>query len=280
MAKTSEAGRVYGWRPPLKDHRDLKLNIAMEDESNLPQVIDMRPEFPLAYDQGNLGTCGPNSGAALIHRQAIVTDYPWKYVPSRLFMYYNTRMLEGTIDSDSGVSLRDLIKAINIYGVCPEQELDGTFPDWLCPYSDDSETFKKKPDPLCYKDAVLHKALKYQSINLNRVSILNTLAAKRPFAFGFMVKTSFESKEIAETGVMSVPKLYERLEGGHAVVAVGYMLDTPMGHQRIKDWVIVRNSWGTTWGDRGYFYMPLDKVMCDPYTTDEAWTIDLIGYEK
>ena len=78
------------------------------------------------------------------------------------------------------------------------------------------------------------------------------LSSGLPFVFGFGVYESFETKEVAETGIMPIPKKNEKLLGGHAIMAVGYNDE--------KEHFIIRNSWGIDWGDRGYFYMPYSFI--------------------
>ena len=90
------------------------------------------------------------------------------------------------------------------------------------------------------------------------------LAAGYPFVFGFTVLSSFETQEVADTGVMPMPADGDKQLGGHAVCCVGYDDD--------KQCFVVRNSWGSSWGDGGYFYMPY-KYMTDSGLASDFWTI-------
>ena len=90
------------------------------------------------------------------------------------------------------------------------------------------------------------------------------LAEGFPFVFGFAVYESFEAPEVAKTGVVVMPGKNEDLLGGHAVLAVGYDDTT----QRI----LVKNSWGTKWGMRGYFTMPYAYVS-NRELADDFWVI-------
>lgn len=275
----SQFNRKFGWLKDKEDPRDLKFT-ATKPEKDLPLVVDFREKCSEVYDQGQLGSCTANAIAGAMEHLDIKNAYKWPHIPSRLFIYYNERKMEGTIDQDSGAYIRDGIKSVNLQGACPELIRDGSKPEWLWPYSDDAETFKKEPPKICYEKAVYHKALKYESVKLDRASVLNALAEGKPVIFGFMVHQSFQSDAVAKTGIMPIPRiqLIDPILGGHAVCAVGYLLDHPMGTQKVKDWLIVRNSWGNGWGDNGYFYMPLDRVFCNRSECSDAWAISATGY--
>lgn len=274
------SNRNYGWRPSHPTINALRLVSPGLPESELPQSVDLRDQFPAVYDQGQLGSCTANAIAAAIQHQCIKNKYKWQFTPSRLFIYYNEREIEGTTQSDSGASIADGINSVNKQGVCPETEADGTSPDWLWTYDDGSEKFKQKPPQQCYRDAVLHKALKAEQVSLDRNTVLNVLAAGRPSVFGFTVHRSFESQQMAKDGIMHVPQAFDIFDpqiGGHAITALGYALNKPMGSQGIKDWALIRNSWGSAWGVEGHFWMPLDQIMCNAQVASDAHTVDLVG---
>jgi C1A family cysteine protease len=283
----SAIGRRYGWRPSKPTMNAFFRPDGGAAEDQLPQLVDMRDKFPACYDQGQLGSCTGNGLAALVQHCIIKSGYMYQFTPSRLFIYFNERSIEGTVDSDAGAEIHDGIKAINQFGVCPEVEGDKTNPAWVWSYDDGPNKFKQTPPEQCYKDAILHQAVKYAQVNLDRSTVLNTLSEGRPIVFGFTVRQSFEDKEVLETGIMKVPgfAFLDPEIGGHCVVAVGYILNTPLGNDGVKDWAIIRNSWGTKiynqnphFGDMaGYFLMPLDKVMCDKHVSSDGWVIDVIG---
>ncbi|MDT5165926.1 MAG: hypothetical protein QOC88_2820 [Mycobacterium sp.] len=225
--------RGYGWRPQLPDSRDFAYAPRL---TSLPPEHDLRPQMPPIYDQGQLGSCTGNAIAGAMEyerdRQGL-TDF----VPSRLFVYYNERALEGTVSNDSGAQIRDGIKVVNTEGVCPET---------LWPY--DIGMFAVKPPKRCYVAATKDTAVQYEAIH-TLGGLKDAIASNLPVVFGFTVYESFESQAVAQTGVVPLPDpRHEKPVGGHAVVAVGY--SDPKNH------LIVRNSWGASWGDHGYFYMP------------------------
>lgn len=247
----------YGWLPDLPDPRDLVFALAAPVSAQaLPLAVDLERLFPPCYDQAQVGSCTANALAAMVQfeqRRQKLTDF----MPSRLFIYYNERVIEGTVASDSGAMLRDGIKSIASQGVCREE---------LWPY--DPSKFTHKPAPFCYTRATLHKALKYQAIRQDLGTLHAVLASGQPFVFGFTAFEEFEGDAIAQTGVMSMPSASSKPIGGHAVVCVGY----DAAQRTFK----VRNSWGADFGDHGHFYMP-EAYMLDPNLADDFWVITLLG---
>ena len=238
--------RGYGWRPQLPDSRD---KMYARRLGNLPPAQDLRPSMPPVYDQGQLGSCTGNAIAGAMEYERDRQGLP-DFVPSRLFVYYNERALEGTVSSDSGAVIRDGIKVVNTEGVCPET---------LWPY--DIGMFAVKPPKRCYVAATKDKAVQYESI-LTLGDLKDAIASNLSVVFGFTVYESFESQAVARTGVMPLPKKGEAVVGGHAVLAVGY--SDAKGH------VIVRNSWGAAWGDHGYFYMPYQYLTGSKVSSDTS----------
>ena len=242
--------RRYQWRPDIPDHRDWLFTA--KTGVDLPKIADLRAMCPPVYDQGQLGSCTANGLAAAVqfeHRkQGIAPDV----VPSRLFIYYNERAIEGTVGSDSGAQIRDGVKSLAKIGVCPETE-------W--PYA--VAKYRSKPAAKCFSDAASAKISSYSRLTtLN--DMLHCLADGYPFVFGFTVYDGFESDQVAKTGVLNLPAHGEKMLGGHAVAAVGYNLDAKR--------FIVRNSWGSGWGMAGYFTMPFD-YLTSRNLSDDFWTI-------
>ena len=247
-----QPNKRFGWIPDLPDYRDHLYAVPATWLAKLPSKIDLRAHCPSVYDQGQLGSCTANAIAAAIEFDQIKQQMEY-FLPSRLFVYYNERAMEGTIDSDSGAQIRDGIKSINKQGDCPEK---------LWPYI--VARFADKPPVSCYTDAIKHKAVLYQRVTRVVNQMKGCLASGYPFVFGFSVYESFMSTAVAKNGHAAMPKSNETLEGGHAVLAVGYD-DT---HQ----WFIVRNSWGTSWGLKGYFTLPY-AYLIDEHLSDDFWTI-------
>jgi C1A family cysteine protease len=243
--------RTYGWVPDVPDQRDYLLSAVLKVPARLPSRVDLRPLCSKVEDQGQLGSCTANALAGAIELLEKKDKVPFKDF-SRLFIYYNERVLEHTVNSDSGAMLRDGIKTMAKQGVCCEKS-------W--PY--EVSKFKTKPRPACYKEALEHQITSYRRI-LTVDQMRTCLAKGFPFVFGFAVYESFESQEVARTGIVNMPKSGEPLLGGHAVLAVGY--------DHSKQRFIVRNSWGTDWGQKGYFTMPY-KYLSNRNLSDDFWTI-------
>jgi C1A family cysteine protease len=238
----------YGWLPDLPDQRDFLYAAPTPFQRNLPTSVDLSKKCPPVYDQGQLGSCTANAIAA-----AIEFDQKKKFVPSRLFIYYNERAMENTILSDSGAQIRDGIKSVATQGAPPEK-------DWPYVIGD----FSKKPPAKAYTDAKSDLITLYQRVIQDLNTMQGCLASGFPFVFGFTVYESFEGEQVAKTGILSMPASSEKRVGGHAVLAVGYD-DT-------KREFIVRNSWGTDWGLKGYFKMPYAYLM-SPKLASDFWTI-------
>jgi len=241
----------YGWTPDLPDHRDLLFEQIRPPIAALPPSADLRPTCPPIENQGQLGSCTANALVGALEFLEIKDGI--KLVDlSRLFIYYDERMIEHTVKSDSGAQIRDGIKTLAQQGVCPEKE-------W--PYN--IAKFAVKPTAKCYTDALQHKITTYHRI-LTLNDMKTCLAAGFPFVFGFTVYESFETPQVAKTGILNMPQPGEKVMGGHAVVAVGY----DDAQQRF----IIRNSWGTNWGQQGYFTMPY-QYLDDRNLSDDFWTI-------
>ena len=216
---------------------------------SLPVVVDLRNKMPAVYDQGYLGSCVANAFCGLVgYVKPSVSN------GSRLFAYYCQRERENTISEDAGATLSSGIKSLKKYGVCQES-------DW--PY--DISKFAVRPPQKCYDDALQNIVLQSKNIPRNKDAMKNSLFKGNPFVVGFLVYESFESQKVANTGYVPLPNLRkEKLLGGHAVTCVGY-------DENKKVW-IMRNSWGTGWGDNGYFYMPY-KYLTSDLASGAFWTI-------
>jgi C1A family cysteine protease len=246
----------YGWVADLPDHRDLMYAAPMQVLTALPARTDLTSKCPSVYDQGQLGSCTANAIAGAIEFD-LIKENKTEFMPSRLFIYYNERAIEGTVDSDSGAQIRDGVKSVASQGDCPED---------LWPY--DINKFADKPPQNCYDNAVQHKAVQYQRVIRDLSQMKGCLASGYPFVFGFTVYQSFESQEVAQTGHASMPLSGEQAVGGHAVLAVGY--------DDSQNWFVVRNSWGTSWGMKGYFTLPYSYLL-NTNLSDDFWTIRVVS---
>ena len=251
--------KKYGWKPDLPDKRDLvykapKLGLFKKAAPS----VDLRSHMPAVYDQGQLGSCTANAIGAAFEFELIRQKE--NFMPSRLFIYYNERVIEGTVSSDSGAQIRDGIKTVVKNGVCSEK---------IWPY--DITKFTKKPLTECYTSAAKFEVVQYLSVAQNVAQIVGCLNEGFPVIIGFTVYESFESQDVANSGVVPMPAPGEQVLGGHAVLVVGYISS--------QNRFIVRNSWGPSWGMGGYFTMPY-AYLTDPNLSSDFWTIRTIKQNK
>lgn len=245
----------YGWQKDALDPRDLKFKAPVRGDS-LPPRIDLTPSCPAVFNQGALGSCTANAIATAFEFEQMKQNMANDFTPSRLFIYYNEREMEGTVNEDSGAQIRDGIKSVASLGVCPETQ-----------WTYDINQFRTKPNLDCYTHAQEHQALRYMRVDQTLDEMKGCLAAGYPFVFGFLVYSGFESQNAAKTGNVDMPQSNETIVGGHAVLAVGY--DDAMGK------FIVRNSWGADWGIKGNFYMPY-AYLANGNLASDFWTIRLV----
>ena len=250
-AKGKSGRRGYGWVPDLPDQRDYLYRVVRRIPRTLPKSVDLRSFCAKVEDQGALGSCTANALAGALEFLEKKDNVPFVDC-SRLFIYYNERVIEHSTKSDSGAMIRDGIKTLAKQGVCPEK----TWPYVI-------SKFTVKPPAACYKEALTRQITSYHRI-LTLDEMRTCLAEGFPFVFGFTVYESFESSQVAKTGVVGMPKPGERVLGGHAVLAVGY--------DDGKKSFTVRNSWGTGWGMKGYFTIPYG-YLADRNLSDDFWTI-------
>lgn len=260
----------FGWVRDLPDLRDhVYAAPEVSPGSALPASADLSSGLPACYDQGQIGSCTANSIAGAFEfalRKENLTDF----MPSRLFIYYNERAMEGHVGSDSGAQLRDGLKSIGTQGVCAETE----WPYDIAPADPNTGQFPSgsheatKPSKQCYADALKNTATSYQRVPQTLDQMRGCLASGYPFVFGFTVYSSFESQQVAQTGEMPMPQPGEQVLGGHAVLATGY----DDAQQRF----LVRNSWGTSWGKDGYFSMPYEYLTNTSLASD-LWTVRVVN---
>jgi C1A family cysteine protease len=245
----------YGWAPDLPDQRDLIYSAPAEFIMALPTAVDLRPHCPPVYDQGQLGSCTGNAIAGAIEFERVKQGLS-DFAPSRLFIYYNERVVENTVDSDAGAQIRDGMKVVAKQGAPPET-------DW--PY--DIAKFTIKPPAKAYTDASKNQVTSYHRVSRVLNQFKGCLASGYPFVLGFTVYDAFESAQVAHSGHLSMPQPGESVQGGHAVLCVGY--------DDKNQWFIIRNSWGPHWGMKGYFTMPYQYLL-NADLSDDFWTVRLV----
>lgn len=254
----------YGRIKDKPDSRDFIYHIEQdvkrieEKVEKTPSPVDLRSQDSPIVDQGQLGSCTANAWAgalAFLEIKDGLQDSSGQLNFSRLFIYYNERVIEGTPTQDSGAELRDGAKTLAGQGSCYETT-------W--PY--DISQFATQPPANAVTEGTSHEITQYFRINDgDTASMKACLDAGFPFVFGFTVYDSFESGQVAQTGVVPMPNVNnEQVLGGHAVMCVGYDDNAQT--------FLCRNSWGTSWGMSGYFTLPY-AYLTDPTLASDFWTV-------
>jgi C1A family cysteine protease len=261
--------RGMGWIPDYPDIRDYTEKTG-EVRSVLsfagfargkgpPSSVDLREWCSPVEDQGSLGSCTAHAGVGMIEyyeRKAFGRHID----ASRLFLYKVTRNLM-KIKGDTGAYLRTTMGAMVLFGVPPEEY-------W--PYQEDESGFDREPPAFCYAFAQNYQTVKYfrhdppgtKAEEMLR-KVKTYLSKGHPAMFGFTVYNSIEQAE--KMGRIPFPSPKERIEGGHAVVVVGYddkmKIKNKFGKIETTGALLIRNSWGKGWGEEGYGWLPYEYVL-------------------
>jgi Papain family cysteine protease len=226
---------------------------AVEHVEFAGHVYNLSVEGDESYVAEGVGVhnCTANAVGAALEYDATLDGAP-AVIPSRLFIYYCERQIEGSLgQGDTGAFGRDGFKAAKRYGTPPETE-------W--PY--DTSRYADDPPQSVWQDAATHTLQKpYKSVPRSVNQFKLVLSNRQTIAFGFSVYDTFESAEVAKTGIVPMPEPDEHQIGGHEVLAVGYLQDQP-------NYVLVRNSWGADWGLGGYFLMPWQYLLSTDLASD------------
>lgn len=245
----------FGWKPDVPDLRDIKYVPAQSTKLKKggPSGVDLRDRFFQCWDQGSLGSCTAQAVAAACQFLDIYDDDMDIVTPSRLFLYYNTRLIEKTTASDEGAQIRNAIKSAALYGYPAESQ---------CKYL--VSDFAKKPTPLAYRSAKKEAITKYMRVERNIAHFKSLLTNGYPVIIGIAVYDSIDKASVTKSGVIPMPKKNETMQGGHAILVVGF--------DDAKSQFIFRNSWGKSWGDEGHGYLPYAYIESTDLS-DDFWVI-------
>ena len=271
--------RAMGWIPDYPDFRDYtekteEVRLTLDSatvlkQKSLPASVDLREWCSPIEDQGDLGSCTAHAGVGIIEYYER-KSFGRHIEASRLFLYKVTRNLM-KVKGDTGAYLRTTMGAMVLFGVPPE-------PYW--PYSEEGNKFDQEPPAFCYAFAQNYQTLKYfrhdpsgsKSDEILK-KVKTYLASGHPVMFGFTVYNSIEPAE--ETGKIPFPSAKEKVEGGHAVAAVGYddkmKIKNKYGGMTTTGALLIRNSWGKTWGDKGYGWLPYEYVL--KRLAEDFWSV-------
>lgn len=258
-----------GWLRDYPDFRDYtleheeikpiaeKAGITFTAQKSAPASVNLRQYCSPVENQGSLGSCTANAAVGLLEyyeRRAFGRHID----ASRLFLYKATRnLLHWT--GDTGAFLRSTMGAMVLFG-CPPEEY------WPYVISE----FDKEPTSFCYAFAQNYQAIRYfrldppetaKKILLGRIKML--LQYGLPSIFGFTVFNSIG--QAGSDGEIPYPAPGEKIRGGHAIVAVGYddakRIKNPSNGNETIGAFLIRNSWGASWGDGGYGWLPYEYVL-------------------
>lgn len=246
--------RKFGWRPDIPDHRDRPLSMKLM--RGPLKDVDLRKTGLLGvpYDQGQTSSCTGN-GIGKAIEYGLRKQGKEAFVPSRLFIYYEERVMEGTVDSpDAGAMIRDGIKVVAKVGT-PREDY------W--PF--DVEKVTVKPVMQAYDEAKKELVDRYERVPVEARSINSVLNSGVPIVFGMAIYESFMSDETSKTGIVKMPETTEASLGGHCMLLVGSE----------KDHYIVMNSWGEGWGDKGFCYIP-HAYMNNTNLAEDFWAIHTV----
>lgn len=240
-------------------HRDSPATDKTYVSSNLKfsgslHTLDYRKYCPPVYYQDNIGSCTACSLCCIYYFE-ITKGGTYAFDLSKLFLYYNTRMLKKSVYIDTGCSMREALISFKTYGVCPESVWEYNI-----------EKFAVQPSDDAYALAINHNNILYERVEQNIDDMKQCLVDGQLFAFGMAVYSRFESKEVEKTGIVTLPEADEMYKGGHAVCAVGFDDD--------RESFLIRNSWGEKWGISGYFYLSYDYMINNDLVYD-IWTLKI-----
>ena len=209
-------------------------------DASVPDQVDLRQYCTAVENQGHLGSCTANATVGALEFLYKKRDGQSPDL-SRLFVYYNSRRMRGTTNQDSGAYICDAMSSVLSFGACQEG---------IWPYN--IAVFTNEPSQNAYQEAQLHEAIEYSRVD-GVDGTIPALASGFPVVFGTVIPEKCY-EDATKTGVMPIPSddQIRTATGGHCMLIVGY--DKPQKR------FIVRNSWGTEWGDRGYCYIPFEVI--------------------
>lgn len=256
----------YGWRPDIPDHRDHIYNLENKvlKPSQVPRQFDLTANFAQPYDQGELGSCTGNGWAGVFEFEATRQGEP-QVTPSRMFIYQNELILDGSFGQDNGAQIRDGAKIVSTLGA-PNEDV------W--PY--DLNNFTVKPPQQAYDEAKKHLALEYQRIIVGGpgAPMRTAISSGYPIVFGFPVPDYFEQGWDPASEALPLPGPNTNIIGGHCMVVVGY--DFSLSRFNVPVFK-VRNSWGSSWGESGYCYMNYHWFAADESLASDMWIVKKVS---
>lgn len=254
--------KPYNWKRGLNNPLHKFISFSYNTQQNKIDLTRLM-KFPPIYDQQTIGSCTANAICA-VYGFDLLNNFKFpssslkeSFFPSRLYLYYKEREKETKNKiEDKGAVISDGINILQDNGVCSEEK-------W--PY--DISNVNIKPSTECDIEAKNHCSIEHRRVAQKLEDIKNCISNNFPIVFGFDVFESFENLSENNNFIVSFPQINEKQLGGHAVVIVGFNDETKLFK--------IRNSWGESWGDKGYFYMPYEFVLNQSWCAD-FWIVSKV----
>ncbi len=267
VPKPSDYTETHAEVAPLLQRTRLAPRLAAAPVAVMPAQVDLRNWLSPIEDQGYLGSCTANAAVGLL--EYFERRSKGGYIDaSRLFLYKVERNLLGWT-GDTGAYLRTAMEALVLFGAPPERYWPYDGAPW-----DTNLHYDVEPPAFCYAFGANYKAIKYFRLDGPGTSpaqiltnIKTYLAHGFPSMFGFPVYSEFDNP--LPGGLIAFPAPNSNYRGGHAIVAAGYDDNLMIGPDRGA--LLVRNSWGPTWGNAGYGWMSYRYVTQD--LAEDWWTL-------
>jgi len=233
----------FGWKPGAKTIEG-EMYFSPIGFGTLPEEFTLKDKFTQPIQtQSHIPSCVAHAISSLIY-------YRMTRESSRLFTYYNARLIEGSIGKFVGTTIESGIQTLSKWGWCDEAN-----------WEYNTNKCNIAPSSSLYVEAEQNKIANAKRLPRDLDVLKTALCSGDPFCLGFLVFEEFEGAE--ENGVVKLPKDTTSPMGGHAVLAVGY--------SDSRQCILARNSFGPTWGDEGYLWIPYDYLTTEELS-DDFWT--------
>jgi hypothetical protein len=257
LKSTDAEGNVHhviGYKPMVAPEDTVVFDAGSRiDPADLPRTVDLRPLMSPVEDQGATSSCVANAVAGAYEYWLHRVDDQAPDI-SRLFVYYNARWRAGDQDEDSGAYIQLAMETLGDFGACTE----ATWPF-------EKKLLKRQPGRTAYEEASSFRVHRREKMPLELDQWKQALAQGIPIVFGCILFESFDECN-QRGGVVPMPspeEVQRESHGGHAMCAVGYSDEDEV--------FIVRNSWGSAWGEEGYCYMPYNYLMSPKFNGEDCW---------
>lgn len=215
--------------------------------------VDLRSDFTTPKNQGELGTCTAFAMVS-IFEYIMKKANPSNPDLSEMFVFYNAvkkKSLNWEEKLKEGTSFFDAFSAMSSLGVCTED---------LCPYGKNL----LEPSPEAYEDGKSRLVKTVKNVNISHEDFTSAISEGYPIAISLRIFDSFQADGNGFIYRPTDEQIKNHDDGNHAMVICGFSEDEKV--------YIVRNSWGTSFGDKGYCYIPFSYID-DPALCNQACII-------